>query len=135
MSWIVTLAVVGTGVISAAQQKKSAKAQEIELEKQAEEERLSAEGRELERRQRLNKALAANVVSMAAGGITGEGTPQSIALESAKQVSLSEGINQLSDRLKQAQLKRQAKNVSATGTTQAASTLLSTATSAYRVSE
>lgn len=133
MSWVVTAVVVAAGAVTAYSQKQAAEAQEIELEQQAEQERISAESRELQRRQRLNKVLAANVVSQAAGGITGEGTPQSIALESAKQASVSEGINNLSDRLKQAQLKRRAKNVSSLGTTQAASTLLNSVASASKL--
>lgn len=100
------------------------KAKEIEFEQQAEQEKISAEGRELQRRQKLNKVLAANIVGVSTSGISGEGTPASIALESAKQASISEGIEGLSTRLKQAQLKRQGKNVRAAGNIQAASTLL-----------
>lgn len=100
------------------------KAKEIEFEQQAEQEKISAEGRELQRRQKLNKVLAANIVGVSTSGISGEGTPASIALESAKQASLSEGIEGLSTRLKQAQLKRQGKNVRVAGNIQAASTLL-----------
>jgi hypothetical protein len=40
-------------------------------------------------------------------GITGEGTPASIALESAKQIGSSEGMINLSEKLKRAQLRRQ----------------------------
>lgn len=124
MSWVVTAIVVTTAVTADAQ-KKAAKAQEYELERQAEQEKISAESRELERRQRLNKILAANVVSQAASGIKAEGTPESIALESAKQASLSEGIESLSDKLRQAALKRQAAETRRAGNAQVASTLLS----------
>lgn len=134
MTWLVT-AVVATGLVTAHGQRQAAKVQSEELEKQAEQERIAAESRELERRQRLNKILAANVVSQAASGITGEGTPQSIALESAKQASISEGINALSDRLKQAQLRRQARNVRSAGNIQAASIMLNTASSALQLGD
>jgi len=130
--WLVT-AVVVTGVISAKGQMDAAKAQQYELERQAEEEKISAEGRELQRRQQLNKVLAANVVGQATSGIAGEGTPSSIALESAKQASISEGIEGLSARLKQSQLRRQARNVAAQGKRQAASTLLTTGTKAAQL--
>ena len=129
MSFVIvatTLAVVSTAV-TVDTQLKSAKAQEIEFEKQAEEEKSSAEGRELQRRQQLNKVLAANAVSLATSGISGEGTPQSISLESAKQASISEGVESLSDRLRQAQLRRQGRNARSLGRAQAASTLLSSA--------
>lgn len=115
---------IASTVLTVKGQIDSAKSQEIEFERQAEEEKISAEGRELQRRQKLNKVLAANIVGVSTSGISGEGTPASIALESAKQASLSEGIEGLSTRLKQAQLKRQGKNVRAAGNIQAASTLL-----------
>ena len=124
MTWVVTAVVVISAAVTAKGQKDAAKAQEIELERQAEQEKISAEGKELSRRQRLNKVLAANVVGQVTSGISGEGTPKSIALESAKQASISEGLEGLSSRLKQAQLKRQAKNVASQGKLQAASTLL-----------
>ncbi len=123
-----------SAVVAGRSQYVAGKQQEIEYEMQAEEEKLSAEAQELERRQHLNKALAANVVGLSTSGISGEGTPQSIALESAKQASLSEGLEGLSSRLKQAQLKRQGKNAAATGKYQAASTLLKSTTQAAQLS-
>jgi len=103
---LVTASAVGTG-ISAYGQIEAGKAQESALKAQAEQERLAAESRELERQQKLNAALAANVVGLGVSGIKAEGTPSSIALESAKNISLSEGMMGLSDRLQQAQLRRQ----------------------------
>ena len=100
------------------------KTQEIELKRQAEEEKLAAQSREIERRQQLNRALAANIVAQTQAGITGEGTPASIALASAKEAGLSEATISLSDRLRQAQLRRQAASARPTGYLQAGSTLL-----------
>ncbi len=130
--WLIASAVT-TG-LTIQNQKNTAKAQAFELERQGEQEELSAEGRELERRQKLNKVLAANVVGQANSGIAGEGTPASIALGSAKQASISEGIESLSDRLKQDHLKRQADNVRSAGNTQAASTLLKGASQVAKLS-
>ena len=45
-------------------QLEAGKDQEAALKTQAEEERVAAESRELERQQKLNKALAANAVGM-----------------------------------------------------------------------
>ena len=109
-------------------QLEAGKDQEAALKTQAEQERVAAESRELERQQRLNKALAANVVGMGMSGIKAEGTPSSIALESAKNVGLSEGMLKLSDRLAQAQLKRQASTAASAAKIGAASTLLDGAT-------
>jgi len=123
-----------SGIATARGQYVAGKTQQIELDKQAEQEELAADARELTRRQQLNKVLSANIVSLADSGMSGEGTPASIALESAEQASASEGIEGLSDRLKTAQLRRQGKNARATGGLQAASTLLNTGVKASRLS-
>ncbi len=126
MSWVivaVTALAVGT-TTSVYGQIQSGKAQQESLERQAEEEKIAAESRELERKQELNRVLAANAVSASVSGITGEGTPASISLESAKQIGTSEGMINLSEKLKRAQLRRQgamAKSASYAGAT---STLL-----------
>ena len=133
MTWAITAAVigataaVGTGVVSGRSQYVAGKTQEIELNRQAEEERIAAQSRELQRREELNRALAANVVGQSMSGISGEGTPASIALESAKKAGLSESTIGLSEKLKQAQLRRQGKSAKQAGYLQAASTLLKTA--------
>ena len=101
------------------------KAQQEALERQAEEEKIAAEGRELQRKQELNRVLAANAVSASMSGITGEGTPASISLESAKQIGSSEGMINLSEKLKRAQLRRQGQMARSTANIQATSTLLS----------
>lgn len=121
-------ATITMGVSTAVQvygQVQAGKAQEDALKEQARQEKIAAEGRELERQQQLSKALAANTVGLAAGGISMEGTPASIALESAKNIGMSEGMMKMSDRLAQAQLKRQGKSARATANLQASSTLLS----------
>ena len=109
------------------------KTQEIELKRQAEEEKLAAQSREIERRQQLNRALAANIAAQTQAGITGEGTPASIALASAKEAGLSEATISLSDRLREAQLRRQAAAAKQTGYLQAGSTLLGGATQAAQL--
>jgi len=127
MSWLITATVamgVGTAV-SAYGQIQAGKAQEDALKEKARQEKIAAEGRELERQQQLAKALAANAVSLAAGNLDMEGTPASIALESTKNIGMSEGMIKMSDRLAVAQLKRQAKNARSTANLQATSTLLS----------
>jgi len=115
-----------SGITSAAASRSAGKAQEDELQRQAEQERIAAEGRELQRREELNKALAARQMALATSGLAGEGTPQSIALSAAEKISLGEGMETLSSQLKQAQLKRAGKNARITGNIQAASTLLDT---------
>ena len=132
MSWIIT-AVVVSGVAQAGLQVQAGRVQKVELEKQAEDEKFAAEGRELERRQQLNKILAANTVSLAGGNMGMEGTPSSISLESAKQIGLSEGVNKLSDKLKQAQLKRAGKNALSGAKLAGAATLLSTGSKAAQL--
>jgi len=127
MTWLITATVamaVSTGV-QVYGQIEAGKAQEDALKEQARQEKIAAEGRELERQQQLSKALAANTVGLAAGNIGMEGTPASIALESAQNIGMSEGMIGMSDRLAQAQLKRQGKNARSAANLQAAGTLLS----------
>ena len=118
-------AIAGSTALSTYGQIEAGKAQQESLERQAEQEKIAAEGRELQRRQELNKVLASNIVGTSTSGMTGEGTPASIALESAKQIGTSEGMIGLSDRLRQAQLRRQGAMARGTAGIQAASTLLS----------
>ena len=128
MSWVITaIAVTATaGAVSARGQYVAGKTQQIEMERQAEEERIAAQSRELQRREELNKALAANVVGQAMSGISGEGTPASLALASAEKAGLSEATIGLSEKLKQAQLRRQGRSAKQAGYLQATSTLLQT---------
>ena len=124
MSFAIVAAIAVSTAVTAYGQVQGAKIQQSEFERQAEEEKIAAEGRELQRKQELNKVLAANAVSASMSGMTGEGTPASIALESAKQIGASEGMINLSDKLKRAQLRRQGANARAMGNIQATSTLL-----------
>ena len=124
MSFFVVAAMAASTALSVYGQVEAGKAQQDELNRQAEEENIAAEGRELQRKQELNRVLAANAVSQSMSGITGEGTPASIALESAKQIGASEGMINLSDKLKRAQLRRQGANARSTANIQATSTLL-----------
>jgi len=127
---ILALVTAVSGGVSARSQYVAGKTQQIELERQAEEERISAQSRELQRREQLNKALAANVVGQAMSGISGEGTPASIALASSKKAGLSESTIGLSEKLKRAQLRRQGKAAKQAGYMAATSTLLKTAAQA-----
>lgn len=132
MSWVITA--VALGVFTADTQIKAGKAQGIQLEMQADQEKVAAQGRELARREQLNKVLSQSIAAQSQAGISGEGTPQSIALGSAKTASLSEGLESLSDKLRQAQLKRQAKGARQGGRMAGLSTLLSTGLTAAQLS-
>jgi hypothetical protein len=135
MSWVITaIAVAGTAV-SAYGQVQAGKAQQQQLKEQAEQEELAAQSQELQRRQELNRALAANVAALSTAGITGEGTPASLALESARQAGLSEMTIDLSERLRRASLQRQAGQATQTAGLTAASTLLSGGVKAAQLSE
>ena len=120
------LAAVASGAVSARGSYVSGKIQEQELERQAEQERIAAEGRELQRREELNRALAARQMALASSGLAGEGTPQSIALSTAEKIGMGEGLESLTTNLKTAQMRRAGKEAVRTGKLQAASTLLKT---------
>lgn len=122
---LATLAVL-SGATSAYGQVQAGKAQEASFKEQARQEELAAQSQELQRRQELNRALAANVAALSTAGISGEGTPASLALESAKQAGLSEMTIDLSEKLRRASLQRQAQAARQQGQLGAASTLLQT---------
>ena len=107
-------------------QLQAGKAEAASLKEQARQEELAAQSQELARRQELNRALAANVAALSTAGISGEGTPASLSLESAKQAGLSEMTIDLSERLRRASLQRQAQAARQQGQLGAASTLLQT---------
>lgn len=127
MSWVIT-AIALTGVATATSaygQVQAGKAQEQAMKEQAKQEEFAAQSQELQRRQELNRALAANAAALSTAGISGEGTPASLALESAKQVGLSEMTIDLSEKLRRASLERQGRMAKGTSYIGAASTLLS----------
>jgi len=121
---VATIAGTATSVYGSIQAGKTA---EDAAKEQARQEKIQAESEELARREELNKQLAAQTAAMAAGGIAAEGTPASIALESAKTISQSEGMISLSGKLARAQTIRSGQAAKAAGYTQGVSTLLSSA--------
>ena len=123
------------GGVAAYGQVQAGKAQKQQLKEQAKQEELAAQSQELARRQELNRALAANVAALSTAGISGEGTPASLALESAKQVGLSEMTIDLSEKLRRASLERQAKQATQTAGLAAASTLLQSGVKAGQLSQ
>jgi uncharacterized membrane protein len=123
------------GGIQAYGQVQAGKAQKAAIREQAKQEEMAAQSQELQRRQELNRALAANAVALSTAGITGEGTPASLALESARQASLSEMTIDLSERLRRASLERQARSAVQTAGISAASTLLQSGVKAGQLSQ
>ena len=124
-----------SAAVSAYGQVQAGKAQKVALKEQAKQEELAAESQELARRQELNRALAANVAALSTAGISGEGTPASLALESAKQAGLSEMTIDLSEKLRRASLERQAKVATQQAGFAAASTLLKSGVQAAQLAE
>lgn len=107
------------------------KAAEDAAKEQARQEKIQAESEELARREELNKQLAAQNAAMAASGVATEGTPASIALDSAKTISQSEGMISLSGKLARAQTVRAGKTAKSAAYTKATSTLLSSGEELY----
>lgn len=114
------------GAAQAYGQYQTGKAQEAQMKRQAEQERLRAQTEELARREELNQAIAANQVAMAMSGISGA-TPQSVSLESARKTTTSEAAISLSEKLKQRQLIREGEAAAFAGRVGAVGTLLDTA--------
>ena len=135
MAFVIVAAQVAVAVGAAGSvigQVQAGKAQQQELNRQAEEEKIAAEAAELKRREELNRQLAAQNAALAAGGIGMEGTPASIALESAKSISQSEGMISLSGKLARAQTIRSGQAAKAAAYTKGISTLLSSGEDIYK---
>ena len=129
MVYVISAAViVGTGM-QVYGQVQAGKAADDAAKEQARQAKIAADGEELKRREELNRILAANNAALAAGGIGMEGTPASIALSSAEDISLSEGMIGLSGRLKRSQMRRQGAMAAKMGRTAALSTTLQFASS------
>ena len=125
---VATIAGTVTNVYGSIQ---AGKAAEDAAKEQARQEKIQAESEELARREELNRQLAAQNAAMAASGVATEGTPASIALESAKSISQSEGMISLSGKLARAQTIRSGQAAKAAGYTQGISTLLSSGEDLY----
>ena len=133
MAGLAMLAVAAVGAaVQVEGQRNAAKAQEIQLEQQAEQEELSAKQQEVVRRRNLNRALASNIVGQQVSGIAGEGTPESIALANAKTVAQSEGAESLSQSLKARMRQQQAENIRSAQRMQSGATLLQAAGNVYK---
>ena len=129
---IMTALSAGTSVYA---QTEAGKAQSRSLKEQAKQEEFAAQSQELQRRQELNRALAANAAALSTAGISGEGTPASLALASAESVGLSGATIDLSEKLRRASLERQAQTAKGTAYIGAASTLLSGGAKAAQLAE
>jgi len=125
---VATIAGTVTSVYGSIQ---AGKAAEDAAKEQARQEKIQAESEELARREELNKQLAAQNAAMAASGVATEGTPASIALDSAKTISQSEGMISLSGKLARAQTVRAGKTAKSAAYTKATSTLLSSGDDLY----
>lgn len=130
MTWVITAIVASTAVTSYGQVQ-AGKAADEAAKIAAREAELEAQTEALARMQELNRTLAANKAAMAASGVSG-GTPESIALESAKQIGASEQVVGLTSKLKQAAMIRQGKAAKASAYTSALSTALQGGTSAFQ---
>jgi len=132
MSFAIVASLIAVSTtVSAYGQVQAGKAAEEQAIEQARQEKIAAEGRELQRRQELNKVLASNIVGASMSGETGEGSTASLSLESAKAIGTSEGMIGLSEKLKRRQIRMQGKMAKGTAYTQATSTLLKGAADAY----
>lgn len=126
---LVITALAGAG--AAYQQHEAGKYQEKLSKYQAKQAETEARERELVRKQKINKVLAAQIAGLGASGISAEGSPQLIASESVRQESL-EGLADVATRSgQQRMLLSQGQNARRLGNLQAATSLLKTGASVY----
>lgn len=130
MAFYVVAAIAASTAVSAYGQIEAGKAQEDAAKREAELQKMEAQTQELQRRQELNRRLAAQAVALSQEQFGTEGSPQSIALESAEQVGLSEQVVGLSETLRRRQLRQQGKAAASMGNIGAATSLLKGGTQA-----
>ncbi len=130
MAFYVVAAIAASTAVSAYGQIEAGKAQEDAAKREAELQKMEAQTQELQRRQELNRRLAAQTVALSQEQFGTEGTPQAIALESAEQVGFSEQVVGLSETLRRRQLKQQGKAAASMGKIGAATSLLKGGTQA-----
>ncbi|GAG26325.1 unnamed protein product [marine sediment metagenome] len=108
MSMLIAAAVasIAGSVTSIYSTVQAGKAAEDAYKKEAEAKALEAKFAEAQRRAELNDILAANINAQGESGALGEGTPESISLTTAKNVSSSEADAGLMSRLSIAQSER-----------------------------
>lgn len=131
MSFFIVAATVASTAVATYGQVQAGKAADEAAKIAAREAELEAQTEALGRMQELNRTLAANQASMAASGVSG-GTPESIALESAKQIGASEQVIGLTSKLKQAAMIRQGQAAKASAYTSALSTAIKGGTAALK---
>ena len=112
--------------MQAGAQKAEGKAQESELKRQAETEKLASIDREGQRRRRLNQILGTTIAETGARGIKFEGSPQAVAEAEIGQAGLAIEGAKVSDLTRIAQLKRAGRGARIRGRQQATGTLLTT---------
>ena len=121
---LVSMAVAGGA--SAVQQRKAGKAQQIVLNEQAKQEEIAARDAELERRERANQVLAAQIAGLGGAGISGEGSPTQIAVVEGQRRGLEDlGAATVLER-RQRSLREQGKSARRLGNLRAATTILQT---------
>ena len=115
------------GIFQAGQEREEGKAQQAELNRQAEQEKIAAVDREGQRRRRINQILGTTIAQTGARGISFEGSPQAIAAAEIEQAGLAEAGAKVSELSRIAQLKRAGKAAKIRGKIASTGTLLTTA--------
>lgn len=108
------------------------KADQQSAEQRANDEKIAAKDRELQRQQELSRTLAANAVSAGMSGTSGEGSQRSISLSNAKTIGASEGMIALSDRLSQQAIITGGKNAKYQGQLAATQSLIDGGLKTYK---
>jgi hypothetical protein len=120
-------ATVASGAASARQSVVAGKAQKVEYEVAADQERDAAKARELDRRSRLVRALSSQVTTRAAQGLSMEGSPAAIAQADASAADLAGLTDRVNTSRTTLSLRRQGRQAARSGRISAATTLLDTA--------
>lgn len=109
------------------------KAQQYEYQRQADQEKLAARDREIERRNRLLKSLSQRTVAAASGGAALEGTPTALINRDVREYGLESLSADAMSASTQAGLKAAGKNAKRVGTINAVGNIIDFASAASQI--
>ena len=128
---LISMAVAGGA--SAVQQRKAGKAQQIQLNEQAKQEEIAARDAELERRERANQVLAAQIAGLGGANIGAEGSPTQIAVIEGQTRGIEELGAATTLERRQRSLREQGKSARRLGNLRTATTILQTGAQAASI--
>lgn len=119
-------------VLSAAAQKSSANAQQVQLDLQKRQENAAATDREVQRQRRLNAILGAQNAAIAASGVVNQGSIANVSLLDARRAAEDSQVDRINTSTRITALRTESSAIRRTSNIQAAATIFNAAGRAYQ---